>query len=202
MKLSGQAVLAEVVDPCEPPFSFPLAGNSPGYELLLSCPDVSINQAEMSSMLQQWLLAAVHLLAFASAFAGVLARASALRRLSGGAAAPGQVLRADNVWGLMAAVLLITGLLRAFGGYGKGAEYYLHQPLFHLKMTLFVIILLLEVLPMLTLIRWRMALGRGVAPQIGRALVFARISDVQALLMMLMVIAASGMARGVTWAQL
>jgi len=52
------------------------------------------------------------------------------------------------------------------------------------------------------LIRWRMALGRGVAPQIGRALLFARISDVQALLMVLMVIAASGMARGVTWAQL
>lgn len=65
--------------------------------------------------------------------------------------------------GISAGILLITGLMRAFGGYEKGTDYYLHQPLFHLKMTLFVIILLLELAPMITLIKWRIALGRGAA---------------------------------------
>lgn len=83
-----------------------------------------------------------------------------------------------------------------------GADYYLHQPLFHLKMALFVVILLLEVLPLLTLIKWRLARARGTVLETGRALLLARISHVQAWLLVLVVIAASGMARGVTWAQL
>ena len=89
--------------------------------------------------------------------------------------------------------------MRAFGGYEKGTDYYLHQPLFHLKMTLFVIILLLEVVPMITLIKWRIALGKGASIDQGRARLFARISHVEGLLLMLMVIAATGMARGVTF---
>lgn len=87
--------------------------------------------------------------------------------------------------------------MRAFGGYEKGTDYYLHQPLFHLKMTLFVLILLLEIAPMVTLIKWRIALGRKVAFDTGRAKLFARISHVEALLVLLMVVAATGMARGV-----
>lgn len=90
--------------------------------------------------------------------------------------------------------------MRAFGGFEKGADYYLHQPLFHLKMTLLVLILLIELAPMITLIKWRIALGRGAELDIGRAKLFARISHVEALLMLLMVIAATGMARGVTFA--
>jgi putative membrane protein len=53
-----------------------------------------------------------------------------------------RVLLADNIWGVSALILLVTGGMRAFGGYEKGTDYYLHQPLFHLKMTLFVLILL------------------------------------------------------------
>lgn len=96
---------------------------------------------------------------------------------------------------------MITGLLRAFAGYEKGTDYYLHQPLFHIKMTLFVIILLLEILPMVTLIKWRIALGRGSSIDTNRATLFARISHLQALLIVLMVVAASGMARGVMFSQ-
>ncbi|MOA11074.1 hypothetical protein D3C78_1309930 [compost metagenome] len=87
--------------------------------------------------------------------------------------------------------------MRAFGGYEKGTDYYLHQPLFHLKMTLFVLILLLEIAPMVTLIKWRIALARKVAIDTGRAKLFARISHIEALLVLLMVVAATGMARGV-----
>ena len=106
---------------------------------------------------------------------------------------------ADNLWGISAVILLVTGGVRAFGGYEKGTDYYLHQPLFHLKMTLFVLILLLEIAPMVALIKWRIALGRGAAIDTGRATLFARISHIEALLLMLMVVAATGMARGVAF---
>ena len=149
-------------------------------------------------MLVHWFLAAVHLLAFALGFWAVLTRGTAFRRLAAGVGDARSVLIADNLWGISAVVLLITGGMRAFGGYEKGTDYYLHQPLFHLKMTLFVLILLLEIAPMVTLIKWRIALGRGAAIDAGRAKLFARISHIEAMLVLLMVVAATGMARGVT----
>ena len=148
-------------------------------------------------MLTHWFLAAVHLLAFALGFWAVLVRGTAFRRLADGVAQVRSVLVADNIWGISAVVLLISGGMRAFGGYEKGTDYYLHQPLFHLKMTLFVLILLLEIAPMVTLIKWRIALARKVAIDTGRAKLFARISHVEALLVLLVVVAATGMARGV-----
>jgi putative membrane protein len=150
-------------------------------------------------MLAHWFLAALHLLAFGLGLWAVLARGTNLRRLAVGVGEVRSVLVADNVWGLCALMLLVTGGVRAFGGYEKGTDYYLHQPLFHLKMTLFVLILLLEVAPMVTLIKWRVALARGAAIDTARATLFARISHVEGLLVLLMVIAATGMARGVTF---
>ncbi|MGY3644124.1 DUF2214 family protein [Pseudomonas sp. PK-RTE-24] len=151
-------------------------------------------------MLSQWILAAVHLFAFALAFWAVLTRGTAFSQLSAGTGELKRVLLADNLWGLSALTLLITGAMRAFGGYERGSDYYLHQPLFHLKMTLFLLILLMELAPMITLIKWRIASSRGVAPEAGRAKLYARISHVEALLLILMMVAATGMARGVIFA--
>ncbi|QZP30316.1 DUF2214 family protein [Pseudomonas sp. DR48] len=149
-------------------------------------------------MLVHWSLAAIHLLAFAIGFWAVLTRGTAFTRLAAGVGEARSVLMADNLWGLSAVVLLISGGMRAFGGYEKGTDYYLHQPLFHLKMTFFVVILLLEIAPMIALIKWRIALSGGATIDTGRAKLFARISHVEALLVLLMVVAATGMARGVT----
>lgn len=151
-------------------------------------------------MLSQWVLAAIHLFAFALAFWAVLTRGTAFSQLSAGTGEVKRVLLADNLWGLSALTLLITGAMRAFGGYEKGSGYYLHQPLFHLKMTLFLLILLMELAPMITLIKWRIASSRGVALDSGRAKLYARISHVEALLLILMMVAATGMARGVIFA--
>jgi len=150
-------------------------------------------------MLTHWFLAAVHLLVVVLGFWAVLVRGTNFRRLAAGTGEVRSVLIADNLWGISALILLVTGGMRAFGGFEKGTDYYLQQPLFHLKMTLFVLILLLEVAPMVTLIKWRIALARGTAIDTGRAKLFARISHVEGLLMLLMVIAATGMARGVTF---
>ena len=151
-------------------------------------------------MLSHWVLAAVHLFAFALAFWAVLTRGRALSQLSVDAGGVKRILLADNLWGLSALTLLVTGAMRAFGGYEKGSDYYLHQPLFHLKMTLLVLILLLELAPMITLIKWRIATSRGTAPDIGLGKLYARVSHVEALLLMLMMVAATGMARGVVFA--
>ncbi|APC14856.1 hypothetical protein BLL42_03625 [Pseudomonas frederiksbergensis] len=150
-------------------------------------------------MLVHWFLAAVHLLAYALALWGVLTRGMAFRRVASDGVGARSVLLADNFWGISALILLISGGLRAFGGYEKGADYYLHQPLFHLKMTLFVIILLLEIAPMVALIKWRIALSRSAPIDVGRVSLFARISHIEALLIILMVVAATGMARGMTF---
>jgi putative membrane protein len=150
-------------------------------------------------MLTHWLLAAVHLLALVIGFWAVLTRGTAFRRLAGGMGEVRGVLIADNLWGISVLILLVSGGMRAFGGYEKGTDYYLHQPLFHLKMTLFVLILLLEIAPMVALVKWRIAQSRGTVIDTARTKLFARISHTEALLMMLMVVAATGMARGVTF---
>jgi len=156
-------------------------------------------------MLIRWLLAAVHLLAFGFALGSVLARARALRRLDAAQSVQANavrlrdVFRSDSVWGVTAIVLIVTGVMRAFGGFEKGGAYYLHEPLFHLKMTALLAILLIEISPMLALIRWRATLAQGGAIDLTRARRFAWMSDLEAALVMVMVISASGMARGV-WA--
>jgi putative membrane protein len=89
-----------------------------------------------------------------------------------------------------------TGLVRAFGGLEKGSVYYLHNHLFWAKMTLLLMILILELSPMVTLIRWRAHVARGELPDTRAAARFARISFLQAALVVFMVLAATGMARG------
>ncbi|WP_144108737.1 DUF2214 family protein [Paraburkholderia sp. BCC1886] len=147
-------------------------------------------------MLVRWLLAALHLLAYGFALASILRRTWALRRASVPAALR-SVFRADTGWGIAALVLIVTGLMRAFGGYEKGADYYLHEPLFHAKMTLLVVILVLEVPSMLALLRWRAAMRKGEAPDLRKARSYARLSVIQTVLLVLMVFAATGMARGI-----
>jgi putative membrane protein len=147
-------------------------------------------------MLVRGLLAAIHLLAYGFALASILRRTWALRRATVPAALR-SLFRADTRWGLSALVLVITGLMRVFGTYEKGADYYLHEPLFHVKMTLLVVILVLEVPSMLALMRWRAAVRKGAAPDLRKARSYAHLSVIQTVLLVLMVFAAAGMARGI-----
>jgi len=149
-------------------------------------------------MLFKWFLATLHLLAYGVALGAVLSRGRSLRRLN--RTNPSKlrdVFVADNFWGIAAAILLVTGAMRAFGGFEKGTFYYLHQPLFHLKMAAFVAIILLEIAPMVALIKWRNAFKIGAPIDTHRALLYSRISHIQVGLIIVILIAASGMARGI-----
>jgi putative membrane protein len=142
-----------------------------------------------------WLLAALHLLALGIGLGAVWARARALK---GSLDTRGirQVLSADAWWGAAGALWIITGLLRAFAGFGKGASYYLSNHLFLTKMGLLVILLILEVGAVMEFTRWRKAVRQSGPPDVSRASRFARISILQAMLVVLMVLAATAMARG------
>ena len=67
------------------------------------------------------------------------------------------------------------------------------------KMLLPGLILALEVYPMVTLIRWRIAAARGRSLDLSTAPAIARISFVQIVLLLGMVFAATAMARGLSY---
>ncbi len=60
----------------------------------------------------------------------------------------------DAVYGTSAGAVLVTGLLRLFYG-AKGAAFYVHNPVFHIKMGLFILVALLSIPPTLTILRWK-----------------------------------------------
>lgn len=146
-------------------------------------------------MSTRWILAAIHLLGLGVGLGAVWARARALQGELNPAGLR-RVFYADAWWGISAILWLATGLIRAFGGLEKGTGYYLHNHLFLVKMGLFVLIVALEVSPMIGLTRWRGALARGQAVDTSRTDRYAAISVFQAVLVVLMVVAATGMARG------
>jgi putative membrane protein len=144
----------------------------------------------------RWLLAALHLIALGIGVAAVFARGQALQHLSSEKGYK-RIFLADNLWGISALLWITTGLLRAFGGIEKGSAYYLNNTFFWIKMGLFLTIFLLEIRPMINLIQWRIRVLKDKPIDPSSAKSFALISYVQAGLTLLMVLAATAMARGI-----
>ena len=144
-------------------------------------------------------LAVLHLLALGIGLGAVFVRARAAHRLKDGPDSLAALLSADTWWGIAAFLWIATGLTRVFGSYEKATAYYWTNHIFLAKMGMLLGVILLEIWPMMTLIRWRRASSRGtlaageLTPR-GRSI--ARISDVQTLLVIAMVAAAALMARG------
>jgi putative membrane protein len=141
------------------------------------------------------IVSALHLLALGVGLPAVFLRGRALKgRLDRESLR--RLLAADTAWGVAAALWLVTGLLRAFTGLEKGSAFYLASHLFWLKMSLFVVVVLLEVRPMVTLIRWRGTLRRGGTPDTSAARRLYHLNHVQLALVVVMVFVAAFMARG------
>ena len=148
-------------------------------------------------MILRWIFATLHLLALGIGLGAIVWRARSLRANidSDGIR---RVLFSDNLWGLAAVLWISTGLVRAFGGLEKGSAYYLNNNVFWIKMTLLVLILLLEIWPAITFIRWRIQMARSqtinFAPELPQRL--ASISMVQSALIVAMIFTATALARG------
>lgn len=142
------------------------------------------------------IVSSLHLLALALGLPAVFLRGRALKApLDAGGLR--RLLAADNVWGIAAVLWIVTGLLRAFGGLEKGADFYLRSPLFWTKMALFLVVLLLEIRPMTTFIGWRVRLGRGEVIDTSTARALYTLNHVELAIVVVMVFVASLMARGV-----
>ena len=144
-------------------------------------------------------LAVIHLLALGIGLGAVWVRARALgeRPLT----VPGlrRAFSADKWWGIAALLWISTGVWRLMAGTEKPMRFYMENHLFFAKMGFLALILLLELYPMFTLLRWRRRVARAGADwQRDRSATMRirAISYTQALLVIAMVVTATLMARG------
>jgi putative membrane protein len=109
-----------------------------------------------------------------------------------------KILRADMILGISAGVLLIVGLARVFH-FEKGAYYYFHTWTFIAKLSLFIIVGLLSIIPTMEFLRWRPALKSGEVP----ALSPERLKTIRSVLhyeligVVLIILFAALMAKGI-----
>lgn len=106
------------------------------------------------------LLAALHLLAVLTLVVFLSSQAALCRSEWMNAAVVRRLARLDLIYLGAALALLLTGLARVYWG-TKGMAWYVSQPLFHVKVTLFVLVALLSIKPSLTFRRWLRALDAG-----------------------------------------
>jgi putative membrane protein len=105
---------------------------------------------------------------------------------------------ADMVFGISAGILIVVGLLRVFY-FEKGATYYFHTWTFIAKLTLFVVIGLVSIIPTREFLSWRNAIKQGQAPSVSaeklrslRSIVHLELVGVVAIILM-----AALMAKGI-----
>ena len=103
----------------------------------------------------------------------------------------------DIAYGISASLVLFTGAARVLW-YGKGADYYLHNYLFHAKVGLFLLIALVSIVPTFTFLNWRNSLQAGQIPQVSphRARLVIMCIRFELLLLLIMPLLAVCMARG------
>ena len=109
-----------------------------------------------------------------------------------------RIQRVDLAYGISAGLVVLVGLLRVFY-FEKGANFYTHNPMFWIKMSLFVIIGLLSIYPTIRFIKWNSFISAGQAPEIPDD-EFKRIRLLLSLELVglaLILFAAPAMARGI-----
>jgi len=106
------------------------------------------------------LLAYAHILAFLTLVVFLASEAALCRVEWMNEAVVRRLGRLDLIYGISAAVVLLTGLARIYFGV-KGSAWYWTHPLLHLKLTLFAVIGGLSIAPTRSFIRWRRTLDAG-----------------------------------------
>src|SRR5687768_16104110 len=109
------------------------------------------------------LLSLLHLLALILGVGGVFLRGRALKTEPLDREALQRLFAADTAWGVAAILWLSTGVLRVLFN-GKDPDFYLRNGFLWVKVAGFGLVFLLELWPMITFIRWRLALKRGKEP--------------------------------------
>ena len=76
-----------------------------------------------------------------------------------------KLLVTDMVLGISAGIVLVVGLHRVLL-FEKGAYYYFHSWTFIAKLSLFVLLALLSIIPTIAFLSWRGAVRQGQVPQV------------------------------------
>ena len=77
---------------------------------------------------------------------------------------------ADLVYGFAGIILLVSGILR-FRYFGQGGDFYTHNPIFWIKVGLFIIVGLISLYPTVTYVLWAIPLSKGDLPSVSDKLV-------------------------------
>jgi len=77
---------------------------------------------------------------------------------------------ADVIYGISGLAILITGILRV-RYFGQGGEFYLSNPIFWFKVSLYIIVGLLSLYPTTTYILWAIPLSKNELPTISEKIV-------------------------------
>jgi putative membrane protein len=105
---------------------------------------------------------------------------------------------ADMVFGIAAGVLLVVGFVRLYS-FEKGAYYYFHTWTFIAKLTLFVLVGLVSIIPTVEFLSWRKAVKQGEAPKVSadRLRRLRAIIHLELVGVVLIILMAALMAKGV-----
>ena len=105
---------------------------------------------------------------------------------------------ADVIYGIAGLTILITGILRV-KYFGQGGEFYLSNPIFWFKISLYVIVGLLSLYPTTTYILWAIPLSKNELPIISDKIVkrFKFIINTELFCFAIIPFFATLMARGI-----
>lgn len=107
-----------------------------------------------------------------------------------------RLVKVDRIYGIAAAAVLATGLLRIYLG-AKGADWYWGNWLLHAKLGMFVAAALLSIKPTLRFARWRKQLrANGTLPAEVEVRQVRKLVMVQAHIIPFIPLAAAFLARG------
>ncbi len=77
---------------------------------------------------------------------------------------------ADVIYGIAGIALLVSGILRV-KYFGQGPDFYTHNPIFWVKVGLYVLVGLLSLYPTITYILWAIPLSKNKLPSLNQNLV-------------------------------
>jgi len=142
------------------------------------------------------ILAYLHLLAILTMVVFISSEAALCRVQWLNAAVVERLAKVDRVYGIAAIMVLATGVARTVWGV-KGTSWYWTNPLLHVKLTLFIVVGVISIVPTLTYVRWRKTLrATGALPAEADIQKTRKLVMVQAHLIALIPLVAVFLARG------
>ena len=148
-------------------------------------------------MTTEALLAYAHFLAILTMVVFLASEAALCRGEWLNAAVVERLAKVDLIYGISSIAVLLTGVARTYWGM-KGAGWYWTQPLLHAKITLFIVVAVMSIVPTLRFMRWRRNLrATGALPTELEIKKTRRLIMIEAHLVALITMLTVFLARGV-----